>query len=70
MTFVNIKTKEQIEQEQAQKEADARIAVLKKNLADTDYKVLPDYDKKEDLPQIEAERQAWRDEIRALQETL
>lgn len=67
MTFVNIKTKEQLEQDHAKKEAESRIAVLKKNLADTDYKVLPDYDKKDDLPQIEAQRQAWRDEIRALE---
>jgi hypothetical protein len=43
----------------------ARIAELKQLLLDSDYKVLPDYDKpRED---IKAQRQAWRDEIRELQ---
>jgi len=30
-----------------------------------DYKVLPDYDK--DSEEIKAQRQAWREEIRALE---
>lgn len=42
-----------------------RISELKVLLASTDYKVLPDYDKPSDA--IRFERQAWRDEIRALE---
>ena len=41
-----------------------RIAELKKLLAETDYKVLPDYDKY--ATDVKAQRQAWRDEIRNL----
>lgn len=43
----------------------ARAAELKTLLADSDYKVLPDYDK--DGAAIKAQRQAWREEIRALE---
>jgi hypothetical protein len=43
----------------------ARIAELKQLLLDSDYKVLPDYDKPSE--DIKAQRQAWRDEIRELQ---
>ena len=43
----------------------ARIAELKQLLADSDFKVLPDYDKTNDT--IKAQRQAWRDEIRTLE---
>ena len=43
----------------------ARIAELKKLLADSDYKVLPGYDRPTES--IMAQRQAWRDEIRALE---
>lgn len=44
----------------------ARVVELKKLLLETDYKVLPDYDKPvpEDLLQ---KRQAWRTEIRELE---
>jgi len=42
-----------------------RIAELKKLLADTDFKVLPDYD--ESNGDIKAQRQAWREEIRGLE---
>jgi hypothetical protein len=42
----------------------ARITELKALLADSDYKVLPDYDKTDDA--LIAQRQAWREEIRAL----
>jgi hypothetical protein len=42
-----------------------RIAELKQLLADSDYKVLPDYDKPSE--NIKAQRQAWRDEIRTLE---
>ena len=48
---------------QAQQNA-ARIAELQQLLAETDYVALPDYDK--DKPEVLAQRQAWRDEIREL----
>jgi hypothetical protein len=47
-------------------EADARrIGEIKRLLAASDYKVLPDYDRTSD--DVIAQRQAWRDELRALQ---
>jgi hypothetical protein len=49
---------------QAKANAD-RIAELKALLNDSDYKVLPDYDK--DSETIKAQRQAWREEIRTLE---
>jgi len=49
---------------QAKANAD-RIAELKQLLVDSDYKVLPDYDKNADA--IKADRQAWREEIRTLE---
>jgi hypothetical protein len=52
----------------AQAKANAeRIAELKALLNNSDYKVLPDYDK--DSEAIKAQRQAWRDEIRTLEGT-
>jgi hypothetical protein len=42
-----------------------RIAELKRLLAETDYVALSDYDK--DKPEVLAQRQEWRDEIRALE---
>jgi len=42
-----------------------RIAELKQLLAETDYVGLSDYDK--DKPEVLAQRQAWRDEIRGLE---
>jgi hypothetical protein len=42
-----------------------RIAELKQLLADTDYVALSDYDK--DKPDVLAQRQAWREEIRELE---
>jgi hypothetical protein len=42
----------------------ARIYELKQLLKDSDYKVLPDYDKPDET--IKAQRQAWREEIRSL----
>jgi hypothetical protein len=53
---------------QQQDEAKARIAELQQKLRDTDYVGLQDYDK--DKPEILADRQAWRDEIRQLEQTL
>jgi hypothetical protein len=49
----------------AAKQREARIVELKKLLVDSDYKVLPDYDK--DSEAIKAQRQAWRAEIRTLE---
>lgn len=43
-----------------------RLHELKKLLNDSDYKVLPDYDK--DSTQIKKQRQAWREEIRTLED--
>ena len=43
----------------------ARIAELKALLNDSDYKVLPDYDKPDE--DIVSQRQAWREEIRTLE---
>lgn len=42
-----------------------RIAELKVLLTNSDYKVLPDYDK--DSETIKTQRQAWREEIRTLE---
>jgi hypothetical protein len=53
----NAPTPEQIKQE--------RIYELKKLLADSDYKVLPDYDKT--TQEIKTQRQVWRTEIRQLE---
>jgi hypothetical protein len=49
----------------AAKQREARIIELKQLLTDSDYKVLPDYDK--DSEAIKAQRQAWREEIRTLE---
>ena len=43
----------------------ARVDELKQQLLDTDYKVLPDYDKPNE--DIKIQRQAWREEIRMLE---
>lgn len=51
---------------QAKKDAE-RILELQQLLRDTDYVALSDYDK--DKPDVLAQRQAWRDEIRALEQT-
>jgi hypothetical protein len=64
--FKTIKTAEQIAAETAQQQRETRIAELKHLLLDSDYKVLPDYDKPSE--DIKAQRQAWRDEIRALED--
>jgi hypothetical protein len=54
-----------VDQSKAQALANAkRIAELKELLAASDYKVMPDYDKPN--ADILAQRQAWREEIRAL----
>jgi hypothetical protein len=43
-----------------------RIAELREMLQASDYKVLPDYDKPDES--IREQRQAWRDEIRFLED--
>jgi hypothetical protein len=63
--FSRILTPEQVAEEKAEQERELRIAELKRQLAETDYVGLADYDK--DQPELKAQRQAWRDEIRALQ---
>jgi hypothetical protein len=63
--FKQIKTAEDIAAEVAAQARDARIAELKQFLRDTDYVALSDYD--EDKPEVLAQRQAWRDEIRSLE---
>jgi len=56
----------QVDPAKAQAKANAdRIAELKTLLTNSDYKVLPDYDK--DSEAIKAQRQAWREEIRTLE---
>jgi len=49
---------------QAKANAD-RITELKRLLAESDFRVLPDYDK--DSEEIKAQRQAWREEVRQLE---
>jgi hypothetical protein len=63
--FKTIKTPEQIAVEAQSKANAERIAELKALLTNSDYKVLPDYDK--DSAAIKAQRQAWRNEIRTLE---
>jgi hypothetical protein len=55
-----------IDPAKAQAKANAdRITELKALLTNSDYKVLPDYDK--DGEAIKAQRQAWREEVRTLE---
>jgi len=63
--FKTIKTPEQIEAEQAESQRVARIAELKKLLAETDHVAMHDYD--QDKPDVIAQRQAWREEIRQIE---
>jgi hypothetical protein len=60
-----LKTAEQKAAEAAQATKDARIAELKQFLRDTDYVALSDYDKHK--PEVVAQRQVWREEIRELE---
>jgi hypothetical protein len=63
--LTQLKTAEQKAAEaQAKANAD-RIAELKALLNNSDYKVLPDYDKPDEG--VKAQRQAWREEIRTLE---
>ena len=63
--FKAIKTAAQIQAEKDQQAKEQRIAELKQLLADTDFVALSDYDK--DKPDVLAQRQAWREEIRELE---
>jgi hypothetical protein len=63
--FKVIKTAEQVVLEQTEKETLQRIAELKKLLSESDFKVLPDYDK--DVIAIKTQRQEWRNELRTLE---
>jgi hypothetical protein len=63
--FKTIKTAEQLAQETAQQQANNRVAELKQLLTETDYVALSDYDKEK--PDVIAQRQAWREEIRLLE---
>lgn len=60
-----LKTAEQKAAEAAAKTKEARIAELKQSLRDTDYVAVSDYDKSK--PEVLAQRQAWREEIRTLE---
>jgi hypothetical protein len=62
--FKTIKTAQNIQAEKDQAAKESRIAELKRLLAETDYKVMPDYDKPS--TKVASDRQAWRDEIREL----
>jgi hypothetical protein len=63
--LTQLKTAEQkVAEAQAKANAD-RIAELKALLTNSDYKVLPDYDKPDEG--VKAQRQAWREEIRTLE---
>lgn len=63
--WTKVKTAETKQAEAEQQAREKRIAELKQLLRDSDFKVLPDYD--QDKPEIKAQRQAWRDEIRQLE---
>ena len=60
-----LKTAEAKQAEAEQQAREKRIAELKQLLKDTDYVALSDYD--QDKPEVKAQRQAWREEIRALE---
>jgi len=63
---MKIITKEEKLAKEAQAKAEQEITRLKQFLADTDYKVLPDYDK--DSSDIIAERKKARETIRNLEQ--
>jgi hypothetical protein len=66
--FKTIKTAADIQAEKDQAAKEQRNAELKQLLAGTDYVALSDYDK--DKPDVLAQRQAWREELRELEQTL
>jgi hypothetical protein len=66
--FKVIKTAEQIAHDKQVQASEQRISELKQLLAASDYVALSDYDK--DKPDVLAQRQAWRVELRELEQTL
>lgn len=66
--FKTIKTPEQIAAEEQAAADEVRIIELKKLLGESDFKVLPDYDQPNE--DIKTQRQAWREEVRQLEEKL
>jgi hypothetical protein len=64
--FKAIKTADQIAAEAQAVADEARVAELKKLLAETDYVALADYDQSKS--EVLAQRQEWRSEIRKLME--
>ena len=59
------KTAKQVAEEKLNRERIARVAELKRKLAETDYVTLPDYDK--DKPEVIEQRAEWRAEVRELE---
>ena len=59
------KTAEQIAAEKLNRKRIARVNELKRNLAETDYVTLPDYDKEK--PEVVEQRAEWRAEVRELE---
>ena len=51
----------------AEQEKQQKISGAKKYLEDTDYKVLPDYDKQDGVEEIKLKRQEARELIRSLE---
>jgi len=62
--WTQVVTAEDKAAQEAEQARRARIAELEQKLRDTDYVALADYDK--ERPDMLAQRQAWRDEIREL----
>lgn len=65
MAFTNIKTADQLAAEKLNQERIARVAELKRNLDETDYVTLSDYDKEK--PEVVEQRAEWRAEVRELE---
>ena len=63
--FKNIKTKQQLEKEQSQRDISRRHSEIKRLLAETDYVALADYDKEK--PELITQRQEWRNELREIE---
>jgi len=66
-TIIDEENRQPTDEELAQQEVDKKIRDAQMYLANTDYKVLPDYDKTEGIEEIKALRQQARDLIRSLQ---
>ena len=66
-SIIDEENRQPTNEELAQQEIDKKIRDAQMYLANTDYKVLPDYDKTEGIEEIKALRQQARDLIRSLQ---